>query len=506
MKLTNIVKLGIDSKHWFLRTDKQRLALTAPIRVLSATDYGELIWRLRAQHLLNEQNPEHPDSLDCHPLLREYFGKRLQTAQPQAWQQAHRQLYDYYKAVAKDFPETLEEMFAAVAHGCAAGLHQQVVEEVYWSRILRKNKHYINKKLGEFASDLAVMAHFFSRPWDTPAATLSDFWKAGVLNWTAFGLRALGRLSEATAPMQTGLDLGITQKDWKGAAQDAGNLSELHNSLGALAAALQAAEQSVEFADKSGDEFERMSRRTTLADAQHNRAAWAVAGASFTEAEALQKQRQSDYPQLYSLWGFRYGDYLLPLGDWQQVRGRAQKALVIAEQYRDLLSIALDHLSLGRASLQQACISTVDWQAPSTSDNTPQSPAADMMLALHNSPALEVIPAREWLDKAVDGLHKAGQEDDLPRGLLARCACARFAHDWDRAHRDLAIVFDSAKRSGMRLFLCDAHLEAARLALLGQGVDELSAAVHLDKAADLIRETGYLRREIDLAYLRTVEP
>ena len=68
----------------------------------------------------------------------------------------------------KEQPDTLEEMqplFSAVAHGCAAGLHQRAGDEVYWPRISRKNEFYSTNKLGAFSDDLATVAHFFTTPW-----------------------------------------------------------------------------------------------------------------------------------------------------------------------------------------------------------------------------------------------------------------------------------------------------------------------------------------------------
>lgn len=104
----------------------------------------------------------------------------------------------------------------------------------------------------------------------------------------------------------------------------------------------------------------------------------------------------------------------------------------------------------------------------------------------------------------------------MPRGLLARAACARFAHDWPTARQDLAYVFDAAHRSGMLLHLCDAHLEAARLALSGGDLGlskppiptwaRLSPAEHLAAAENLIDQTGYERRRLDLDYLQTHLP
>ena len=48
----------------------------------------------------------------------------------------------------------------------------------------------------------------------------------------------------------------------------------------------------------------------------------------------------------------------------------------------------------------------------------------------------------------------------------------------------------------MRLFLTDYHLESARLALAES--DPAAAREHLDKARQLVTETGYHRRDPDL--------
>ena len=69
--------------------------------------------------------------------------------------------------------------------------------------------------------------------------------------------------------MQAGLEMRVAQEDWENAASAAGNLSELALALGDVAGALRYAEQSVDLADRSGDAFQRMGKRTTLADALH---------------------------------------------------------------------------------------------------------------------------------------------------------------------------------------------------------------------------------------------
>jgi hypothetical protein len=65
---------------------------------------------------------------------------------------------------------------------------------------------------------------------------------------------------------------------------------------------------------------------------------------------------------------------------------------------------------------------------------------------------------------------------------------------------DLDEVFRIATRSGMRLHLTDYHLASARLALRNN--DRPKALDHFAKAETLIQETGYHRRDPDLAALR----
>ena len=107
--------------------------------------------------------------------------------------------------------------------------------------------------------------------------------------------------------------------------------------------------------------------------------------------------------------------------------------------------------------------------------------------------------AAEHLGRAVEGLQQAGYEEVLARGLLARAAFHRLRGDLTGAAADLAETLEIAERGGMRLFLCDTHLEGARLARR-QG-DEAAARRHLGLARQLVAETGYGRREREVRWL-----
>ena len=430
-------------------------------------------------HLLAQANNPQDDQLDCHPLIRAYFAHRLKSQSPDAWRAAHSKLYDYYKNLpSKPQPDTLAEMqplFRAVAHGCAAGLHQQALDEVYLPRIQRSGKeNYLCNQLGAFGDDLATLAYFFATPWQIPAENLTANAQASALNWAGFRLRALGRLREAQQPMRTGEDTRVQQKNWKGAAINASNLSELQLTLGEVAAAVASGKRSVNHADRSEDLFSRMINRTTHADALYQYGNLGAALKLFQAAEELQRQRQPQYPQLYSLPGFRYCDLLLTMGESKQVLERAKKSLkLVTNLGADLLSAALDHLSLGRAHLQQQ----------------------------------QLTPAQQHLDQAVDGLRAYGAQHHLPRGLLSRAELYRQQGDYDKAEKDLQEVFEIAERSEMLLFLCDYHLAVAKLlrTRTDQALDQNQAAIthHLQAAKKIIDQTHYHRRLPELKQLLT---
>src|SRR4029079_7901656 len=97
--------------------------------------------------------------------------------------------------------------YQAVAHGCQDGLQQEACDNVFFARIRRHNEGYSWAKLGAFGSDLGAVACFFEEPWSRVSPALAEAEQAWLLNAAAFGLRALGRLTEALVPMRAGLPI-----------------------------------------------------------------------------------------------------------------------------------------------------------------------------------------------------------------------------------------------------------------------------------------------------------
>jgi tetratricopeptide (TPR) repeat protein len=475
-----------------LRAEPAIPGLTSELQGLSHEDWQYAVDDLRTARLLAQEDPHQPDTLDCHPLVREHFGGKLQEGNPDAWREAHSRLYEYYQSRAKEYPDTIEEMaplYAAVTHGCQASRHQEALDEVYWRRISRRDEFFSTKKLGAFGADLAVLSGLFDPPWHQPVAGLTEDAKAFVLHQAGYRLRALGRLAEAAQLMQAGMEAVIGQEDWRGAARAASNLSELTLTSGDLAQALAFAQQSADLADRSDDASMRMIMRTTLANAQHQAGRLSEAEAVFREAEEMQKEWQPQFPFLYSVGGFQYCELLLGQGEVQEVQSRAGQTIEIAIRNNWLLDIALDHLSLGRTYLLQA------------RQEGSRDPSTESILT-EEGLRTGFTQAMAHLEQAVDGLRRAGQQDDLPRGLLARAELRRVMGDLDRSRADLEEALSIATRGGMRLHEADCHLEYARLHL-ACGEKE-KAQQSLAQAKEMIQDMGYHRRDGEVAELEEI--
>ena len=505
--------------------------LTEPLIGITEAQRNLTLKRLEDARLLtvNRDAANTLLSLDAHPLLREYFAARMKSEGGMmkagadssfiipisSFREAHKRVYEHLCATTKegDQPtlEDLQPLYQAVAHGCQAGLQQEACEKVYIARILRgtgSGGFYSTKELGAFGSDLGAVVCFFDSPWSRVSPALAEADQAWLLSQAAFRLRATGRLTESLEPMRATLEMYTNQESWEYAAITAGNLSELELTLGLVDAAVRDAAQSVEYADRSGDAFQRYSKRTTHADALHQAGRHAESETLFSEAEQMQTEDQPEYPLLYSLRGFRYCDLLLSqaeraawgegildfefrildlIDDCRAVSERAEAGLqIVLNGSRNLLDIGLNHLTLGRAALYSAILEHSDIQ---------------------NS--------KSNIENSVTGLRRAGYQQILPLGLLTRAwlrALTGTLTGPDSAQEDLDEAWDIASRGSMKLFLADIHLYRARLFGMmkaeggmmnaaGEAIlyPWISPAHDLAEAERLINECGYGRRKEELA-------
>ena len=371
--------------------------------------------------------------------------------------------------------------------------------------------------------------------------TKSD--QAWMLHQAAFRLRALGRQIEAPEAFQAALQMAAKLAEWKNAASGAGNLSELELTLGEIPRAVSHAEQSVAYADLSGDALVRMISRTIRADALHQAGRQPEADARFREAEEMQAKRDPGRPLLYSTGSYVYCDLLLATAEraaWQQyIQGSAGLKPAGSGTMSDIHQPAENPDALyspedstpsatqevrrnGQAirALQiQSCRDVVERTAlvrhwgVSYYKFKPLDIAL-IHLTLGRAALYQAIlegsspnPCNLFLKKAVDGLRLAGQQDHRPRSLLTRAWLRSLsgAHTGpESAQSDLDEAWEIAERGPMPLFLGDIHLHRARLfgppalKAIGEKYPWESPAADLAAARRLIEKHGYLRRMKEL--------
>jgi tetratricopeptide (TPR) repeat protein len=505
-----------------LWTGEEIGGLTGSLIGLSESQRNITLKRLEDANLITvnrDSGPQELVSLDAHPLLREYFAKRLREELLGAWRAAHRRLYEYLRDNTHegDQPtlEDLQPLYQAVAHGCQAGLYEDALFDIYRDRIAHGNDYYSISRL-VFASDIGAIACFFDRPWSNVSRSLSQTDRARLLGIAAFNLSALGRLLEAIEPMRIGQKMHINETDWLQASISGDNVTNLELTLGHIKQAIEDAKLSLSYADKSNQEFQRMAAHATYGDALHQSGRRSESATAFREAEKMQVERQPEYSILYSLQGVYYCDLLLdgPVrAAWQtflqlpnrssnieqaacrEVFERASRMLEWAEQFpgASLLDFATNHLILGSSALYQVLIGTprFSWNAGGRHQQNLNT---------------DWKPSDEELEAAVNGLRRAGRQSYIPLGLLNRAWVRFLENNLGEARADLDEAWEIAERGPMRLHMADIHLYRARLfhAVKPYPWDknpdgtERGPKDDLKDARTLIEKCGYWRRKEEL--------
>ena len=149
--------------------------LTESLSDLSPTAWRTILAKLRRARLLAPEDPHEPGHLDAHPLVRDYFGEQLRSERSEAWLECNLRLYNYYRTLAPQLPDSFREMeplFLAVICGCNAGLFREALYEVYIPRIQRGDVSFAANILRARSALLSVLVHFFERGrWGSPPET-----------------------------------------------------------------------------------------------------------------------------------------------------------------------------------------------------------------------------------------------------------------------------------------------------------------------------------------------
>ncbi len=448
---------------------EKKADLAKPLRGIGTRAFNALITDLEATGLLQKER----DQWDAHPLVREYFGQTLEQNHPDLFRQAHRVLFEFFSATKPHQPDTLEglePLYRAVHHGCKAGEYKKALYDVLWERIYRGDEYFSAHKLGAISADLAAVAGFFDPPWERVVESdqLSDGNRGWLLAQASYYLMALGRMADAVAPRRADMEMSEKLQDWEGAAISAENLVDLLIPIGELDEAQEVAERRIGWADRSGDWFRQMAGRTRLAHAWHRLGDLEKSAQVFQEAERIQKQH--DFDNLYSIFGFYYCALLLEQAqdskDLEAVRKRGEEAQAVARRDQWLLAIAQDHLTQARAL------------AGMGRDDE----------------------AGSHFDQAVSGIKQAGTILFTPDILIHRAAFLRKQGELQKARLDLDEALEICTWSGMVLYEAEARLEEFYLSLKENRRENAEKA--LQRAGKLVENNRYPLRLPDLEKAR----
>jgi tetratricopeptide (TPR) repeat protein len=445
--------------------------LTYQLTGLSESEMEGLLWKLRAEKLIAEEDRHQLGVVDAHPLVREHFGERLKKKSPRAWRQAHRRLFEFYSKDSEPMPNSakgLAPVFAAVYHGSKACRYKEALD-LYYDRIQHWGEFFAFGELGLPSESLQALTGFFEIPWTQPIGRIPTKYRLSLMSMVGGFLGSMGRLQTAAQARESALAFATEQNNAEGSAIEAYGLALLCLAVGDSERALTEAKRSVKWGESSND-VTRCNAAIALATCFHQKGKLDDAEHEFQHGEELLRTHRQDILFLNGWRAFYYSDLLLDKCAWKEVKRRTEWTL---KGQTALANVGLDNLSLGRAYLLAGIEHKEDICAE----------------AVHH------------LEMAVEMLRRAGQQSDLPRGLVARAELRRLAKDFRGAEDDLEESLDICVRCELRLLEADTHLGYARLHLAAGN----SAAVRasLDRARTLIERTGYHRRDRDLAELET---
>lgn len=490
-----------------LRREPAITGLTDLLVPLDRDDWNAVLQRLHEAHLIQLKLPlrdpgsqaPYPEprsvAIDAHPLVREYFAKLLREKQTEGFAAAHSRLFDYLCQSTPYRPDTLEvlqPLYQAVVHGCLAGRSFEACRSIYVDRILRGQDgptgFFSSKSLGAYSSDLQALTAFFDPPWTTFRGDVNVGHRSFLLNDVANCLSASGRMAEVIAPLEASMTLSRQYLDAASTAVRYNNLSETYLMLGSIDRAIVHGADAVKEADKSSDEFIKSAFRTILAYAFAQGGQWSESKRCFAESTLIQKRRQPEFPNLSSLYGFRFYETeiqpaeqrfwraFLRIGPKPPSSLMLDKTLRIVERNLSLsqrlgskLDVALDQCLIAKINL------------------------------LRNSKSGYLFQA------SIKSMRSAGTVNFLPLCLIDLAFHYQLTSNSQAAEESLAEAQHIAERGPMPLYLADVHLHRARLVGIlppnqraehWPGVDPKD---ELAKARALIEKHGYWRRREELA-------
>lgn len=472
---------------------------------LQRSQLNVAIAQLRSGHLLAAASTDARslEELDCHPLVREWFGNKFREEDKHGWEAANSAVFD--KLVSSNPPvETptkadLGELYQAIPHGVKAGRAQEVFHQLFRTRMRKGTLEYTVNQLGLWSEDLQAIAAFFQGHFDAPVEGLSTADVVWLQNEAAFCLRSIGRLADAAARWEAALIGSGSNPDVQVLANIAGHLADVRRFLGPMRSAFEAGTRAVEFSRESGNLLQEGLKRTSVAAALHMLGSFTEAEREYRTSEAQEKQADPTRSLMRSRRAYHFADLLLDLGKLDEVQRRANSLKVIEDKSGTKLDQALARLILARMWLRKC------------------QPHGIALLPR----ALNVVywmRLRKAERFANDALKRVGDSKDYIYTCISHVTRAELRIEqrrFDLARSDLLEARKYIDRGAMALLDVDAKLVTAQLALSQStyspnNADGTNRSRDVGEAIELITDAkklaariGYRRRDRQIEELAT---
>ncbi|MBX7143634.1 MAG: hypothetical protein K1X79_04215 [Oligoflexia bacterium] len=242
----------------------------ARLSALPEQDWNDLLTTARSLGLLYPAHSKHPDIIDGHALVREYFGPALQKEDPVAYKAGCMVLgNELARAESAPFStDRFSQLYQAVRYFCMAGDLDSAFHalDLAWNKSAPSSQHFPGTRTyGLHGLELVAMSHFFG----------PDFLKLGpekqALLFVEGGIRFrnLGRIQDSINAFESAHTLiqssGLSARPEF--AQGLCGLCDMYAAQGDLYRAIRAGEAAVAHADQAGAPFQRALARSRLAEA-----------------------------------------------------------------------------------------------------------------------------------------------------------------------------------------------------------------------------------------------
>jgi tetratricopeptide (TPR) repeat protein len=314
---------------------------------MSKLDFADLVNGLVDWRLISYD--EAKKTYATHPLIKAYFESDFSKKDKKL---CHKRIYEYIGGYAPEKPETLEEMeplFEQVYHGCAAGLYDEVFNNIYLEKIGGRTTEYeITHKLGAWEVNLSLVRSFFPKGELSQIPFVSKKSDQSLICGVAgLALLCTGRPKEAEELLvrKTNMQIEIEDKDWENLSVGYQTLAYLQFQTSEIEAGLDSAKKALEMAEKAESDEDIMAARAFLGWILHLMGKDEEAGNQFRQADELEGKRNGH--RLCSGYGVFYADFLMSMRGIDEAFELTRRNLEICENQHWPNDISRCHRCLG---------------------------------------------------------------------------------------------------------------------------------------------------------------